>query len=200
MKFRTLVADCPWSFNDDLPSYGKGSSFGARGASGHYDTMTVSDLEKIPLPNMEDDAFLFFWKVAAMTNEALAIIKQWDFTIKTELVWIKKTKHNKNHFGMGRFLRNSHEVCLLATRGSAHKFIKTHSVRSVFEAPATTHSTKPNAFYDLVEQLVPGPYCELFARKQRPGWICLGNEINGEDIRDSINKLNSSDILHIVNG
>lgn len=22
------------------------------------------------------------------------------------------------------------------------------------------------------------PYCELFARRQRPGWTCLGNEVN----------------------
>jgi N6-adenosine-specific RNA methylase IME4 len=33
---------------------------------------------------------------------------------------------------------------------------------------------------------------ELFARRHRPGWTCLGNEspmTNGEDIRESIGNL-----------
>ena len=201
MKFRTLVADCPWSFNDDLPSYGKGSSFGARGAAGHYDCMTASDLEKIPLPNMEDDAFLFFWKVAAMPEEAYRIIRAWGFTPKSEIIWVKKTKKGNRHFGMGRYTRAEHETCIIATRGSAHKFIKAKNIRSCFEAPTEGHSAKPAAFYNLIEQLTPGPYVELFARKQRPGWSCLGNAVcEGEDIRDSIKKLNSVDILNIVNG
>lgn len=37
-----------------------------------------------------------------------------------------------------------------------------------------------------IEQLFDGPYVELFARRQRSGWLCLGNEIDGLDIRDSL--------------
>ena len=40
----------------------------------------------------------------------------------------------------------------------------------------TTHSSKPEAFLDLVEQVSPGPYLELFARRQRLGWDTWGNE------------------------
>jgi N6-adenosine-specific RNA methylase IME4 len=30
---------------------------------------------------------------------------------------------------------------------------------------------------------------EMFARRIRPGWTCIGNEVcNGEDIRDSLAK------------
>ena len=39
-----------------------------------------------------------------------------------------------------------------------------------------THSRKPDAFMDLVEQVSPGPYLELFARRQRLGWDTYGNE------------------------
>jgi N6-adenosine-specific RNA methylase IME4 len=40
------------------------------------------------------------------------------------------------------------------------------------------HSRKPEEFYLLVEELCEGPYLELFARAARPGWICVGDEVN----------------------
>ena len=42
--------------------------------------------------------------------------------------------------------------------------------------PRGGHSRKPEAFYDLVESVSPGPYLELFARRQRLGWDTWGNE------------------------
>jgi N6-adenosine-specific RNA methylase IME4 len=38
------------------------------------------------------------------------------------------------------------------------------------------HSAKPEAFLDLVEETSPGPYLELFARRNRLGWDTWGNE------------------------
>jgi N6-adenosine-specific RNA methylase IME4 len=45
-----------------------------------------------------------------------------------------------------------------------------------FTWPRGVHSAKPDAFLDLVEQVSPGPYLELFARRQRLGWDTWGNE------------------------
>jgi len=45
-----------------------------------------------------------------------------------------------------------------------------------YEWPRGKHSAKPEAFLDLVEQVSPGPYLELFARRQRLGWDTWGNE------------------------
>lgn len=39
------------------------------------------------------------------------------------------------------------------------------------------HSEKPEAFFDLVEQISPSPYLELFARRRRLGWSVWGNEV-----------------------
>lgn len=44
-------------------------------------------------------------------------------------------------------------------------------------APVGRHSEKPDAFYSIVEKLFAGPRLDLFARKHRPGWTCLGNEV-----------------------
>jgi N6-adenosine-specific RNA methylase IME4 len=45
-----------------------------------------------------------------------------------------------------------------------------------FQWPRTAHSAKPEAFLDLVESVSPGPYLELFARRNRLGWDTWGNE------------------------
>lgn len=82
----------------------------------------------------------------------------------------------RDHFGMGRLVRASHEVCLLAVRGRFKR--ASAKVRSRFAAPVGEHSAKPAVFYERVEQLAgAGPYAELFARRHRPGWTCFGNEL-----------------------
>lgn len=45
-----------------------------------------------------------------------------------------------------------------------------------FVWPRGKHSAKPEAFLDLVEQVSPGPYLELFARRDRLGWDTWGDE------------------------
>ena len=170
-KYKVLAVDCPWRFSDSLPGR-------TRGASKQYSCMSVQELCRFELPQMEDDALMFFWRVAAMQQEALTVVKAWGFTVKSEIVWRKLTKHGKEHFGMGRYVRASHEVCLVCTRGRPK--IKSRSERSVFSAPVGRHSEKPSAFFSLVERLSDGPYVEIFARRHRPGWTCLGDQVDTE--------------------
>lgn len=167
--FACLVADPPWQFGDKLPGPG-------RGAEKHYATLDVAAICAFELPPLAADAYLFLWRVASMQAEALDVVRAWGFTLKTELVWLKRTSGGKRWFGMGRTLRAEHETCLIATRGRPH--VLNRSTRSTFEAevPDGRHSAKPEQFFDLVEALVPGPYVELFARRVRPGWTCLGND------------------------
>lgn len=176
--FRVLCADPPWKFGDRLPG-------DSRGAEKNYPCLSVDELVDFQLPTLDDDCVLFLWRVAAMQQEALDVVKGWGFTVKTEVVWLKKTANGNRWFGMGRTLRAEHEVCLVATRG--RPLALNHSTRSTFvtdfeglSAPVKKHSEKPEEFYRIVETLFAGPYCELFARRQRPGWTCLGNEA-GED-------------------
>lgn len=46
--------------------------------------------------------------------------------------------------------------------------------RNWWEWPRGTHSEKPPSFLDIVEQVSPGPYVELFARAPRLGWDSWG--------------------------
>ena len=174
-QFRVCVTDPPWRFSDGLSGRG-------RGASSHYPCMSITDLCQFPLPPMADDSLLFMWRVAAMQDEALMLAKAWGYTVKSEIVWHKLTKTGKRtHFGMGHYVRASHEICLVCTRGRPK--IKSRSVRSIFAAPVGIHSEKPSAFFSLVEELSDGPYAETFARRHRPGWTCFGNQLPDNDNR-----------------
>ncbi len=187
---RVIVADPPWSFGDKLP--GK-----TRGADKQYKTLSLSDIQRFPLPDITDDAILFLWRVSSQVEEAYAVIRAWGFVPKAEIVWIKTTgtvspegEEEKLHFGMGHYTRASHETCVIATRGSFK--VADRGIRSVFTAAVGKHSEKPQAFFDLVEKLCGakgtqngdaaddgGPFIELFARVPRPGWHTFGDELPG---------------------
>jgi N6-adenosine-specific RNA methylase IME4 len=102
-------------------------------------------------------------------------VRAWGFEPKSEIVWEKLTKNGKPWFGMGRHVRASHETAIVAVRGKPVR--KAANIRSRFSAIARTHSEKPEEFYALVGALARGPYIELFARQQRPGWTCLGDQM-----------------------
>ena len=169
---RVLVADPPWAFKDALPGR-------TRGATRNYRTLPIDGIRAFPLPPLADDCVLFLWRVAAMQEEALSVVRAWGFVPKSEIVWLKRTLSGTRWFWMGRQVRNEHGVALIATRGRPRR--RSASVRSTFEAAVGRHSEKPAEFYALVERLYDGPYVELFARRRRDGWACVGDELSLED-------------------
>ncbi len=94
-------------------------------------------------------------------------------------------------FGMGRLFRQTHEICLIGTNSNKiYKKLCNKSQRSVSFGENLRHSAKPEHLQDSLDIMFPDcNKIELFARRIRPGWDCLGNEVcNGEDINVSINK------------
>lgn len=165
---RVLSADPPWPFKDKLPGR-------RRGAAKNYKLLAIRKIEDFQLPKLSRNAVLFLWRVSAMQKEAIQVAEYWGFKPYSEIVWQKKTKNGKRHFGMGRIVRATHETCLIAVRGKMRPRVR--NVRSTFEAPVGRHSEKPEAFYRLVESLFKGPYVELFARRRRRGWRCKGDQL-----------------------
>jgi N6-adenosine-specific RNA methylase IME4 len=165
-----LFADPPWKFGDSLP--GK-----SRGAVKNYKCMTVEDICAMrPLFADSRNSVLFLWRVSSMVEEAYRVVRAWGYVPKSELVWDKLTRRGKDHFGMGRYVRASHETCIIAVRGRA--FPEVHNVRSRFSAPVQTHSQKPEEAYRIVERMYPSALKgEMFARVKRKGWTQHGNEL-----------------------
>lgn len=99
--------------------------------------------------------------------------------------------HDALAFYMGRLFRQTHEVCLIGTNNNGiYKLLQNKSQRSVSFGENLKHSAKPEHLQDSLELMFPNAKrMEMFARRVRTGWVCLGNEIDGEDIRDALNKL-----------
>jgi len=99
-------------------------------------------------------------------------------------------------FNMGRLFRQTHEVCLLGVRGKVYDHLKNRSQRSVHFAMNLKHSAKPEQLQDMLDVMFPRcKKLELFARRDRDGWKCVGLECpstKGEDIYDSIQRLKRS--------
>lgn len=96
-------------------------------------------------------------------------------------------------FGMGRIFRQTHELAIIGTRGKVSHMLKNKSQRSVHFGPVTKHSAKPEDLQDMLEIMYPNTKkLEMFARRSKRGWVCLGNqspESEGVDIRDAIDQL-----------
>jgi N6-adenosine-specific RNA methylase IME4 len=94
-------------------------------------------------------------------------------------------------FGMGRLFRQAHEIALVGINNKKiYKLLKNKSQRSVSLDVNLKHSRKPDHLQNSLEIMFPDTEkLEIFARRERDGWTCIGNEVcNGEDIYDSLAK------------
>lgn len=198
-----ILADPPVPFE----TWGKRpGGIGSRAAEAHYSTMTWGDLNALG-EQIGDvatkDCCLFLWVCQPLLIETLAMAKAWGFTYKTKAFsWVKLVPERglTAHVGMGYWTRANTEDVLLFTRGRPERRSRRvyqlifSLLRRPYEVPAIMapvgrHSEKPAEIFTRIEALVGGPYLELFAREQQPGWTCLGNEIDGQDIRDALRAL-----------
>jgi N6-adenosine-specific RNA methylase IME4 len=102
-------------------------------------------------------------------------------------------------FGMGHLFRQTHEICLIGINNNKiYKKLNNKSQRSVSFGENLKHSVKPEHLHNALELMFPDTNInkiELFARRQRLGWLCVGNEspmTKGEDIKLSLDKLISA--------
>lgn len=183
-RWRTIVVDPPWSFSNFNPfAYSKANGRDSvdrqevlkrqkyqKGAASSYSCMTLEEITDIALGEWaEPNAHLYVWVPGAFVSEAISFAKIWGFEYKQLLVW------RKPRLGLGMYYRNTAEFVVFAIRGSLK--VARRNVGTVFEGEQGRHSEKPQAFYDMVETMSPGPYLDVFARKQRMGWDVAGNEV-----------------------
>lgn len=211
MRYPVILADPPVPFECWGSRPGGTDS---RSADAHYKTMTWSalfSLRKQIESVSADDCVLFLWLCQPLLRETVVMARKWGFQYKTKAFsWVKLTRRGDGfHVGMGYWTRANTEDVLLFTRGEPHRKSKKVSqmIATLLErpydvptilAPIGKHSEKPEAIQDEIENLVDGPYLELFARRRRPGWACIGNELDGLDIRDSLSRIANDERLPMV--
>lgn len=177
-RYGTLYVDPPWPVSGG--KNGKSGWSKTVSPSAHYSLMSVNDITALPVASIaKDDSCLFLWVVNGFLAEGLNVMTAWNFRYVNNLVWRKTTG-----YGIGQYIRGDHEICLFGVRGSPGYKLddlgKRVQVRSVVEAPRGAHSEKPEEMRRRVELIGHGPFVELFARKNVPGWDCWGNEIKND--------------------
>lgn len=191
-KHGVIYCDPPWKY-EMYSDKGEGKS-----PQQHYDCMALDELKAMRddiLFSTDENAVMVMWTTFAFLDQALELMKEWGFKYKTGGPWIKRTRHGKNAFATGYILRSSAELFLIGTVGQPNIKDASKKTRNIImqgdepediekinsiivDSLAREHSRKPDEMIPLIESLFDGPYLELFARTNRAGWECWGNEIN----------------------
>ncbi|WHN65667.1 MT-A70 family methyltransferase [Cysteiniphilum sp. QT6929] len=173
-KFKTILADPPWQFQNRT---GKVAPEHKR--LNRYPTLTLDEIKQLPIADVSDDAsHLYLWVPNALLAEGLDVMKSWGFTYKTNLIWYKVRKDGgPDRRGVGFYFRNVTEIILFGIRGKHARTLQPgRSQENILLSRKREHSRKPDEQYELIEACSPGPYLELFARGSREGWVAWGNQ------------------------
>lgn len=163
-SYKCIVADPPW------PHTGGGG----RGSNHHYKVLKMEDIATTILnapcwhPN-ESGCHLYFWVLNNYLFEGKEVMNQLGFRYISNIVWVK------DRFGIGYYFRGQHELCLFGVMGKLPTLV--NNISTVVHAKRRKHSEKPDEFFSMVEHASPGPRLEMFARKERFGWFCWGDEL-----------------------
>lgn len=169
MTYRTIVADPPWDIGFNARS-GEGRG-GEKGLP--YNTMSLDEIRALPVATLADrSCHLYLWTVTSVFRHAFSVVEAWGFQPKQILVWCKPG------LGSGMRFRQNTEYVVFGTRGAGLPITR-RDIGTWHQWPRGEHSAKPEAFYDLVEQVSPAPRVELFARRARFGWDYWGDQSLG---------------------
>jgi N6-adenosine-specific RNA methylase IME4 len=158
----------------------------ARTPQAYYRCMPFDALAALPVASIAAAAcFLFLWIPLRSAFVVKPLMEAWGFRFSgSAFAWAKLNKSGVGWFmGAGYGTRHNAEVCWLGRRGAPKR--KSKAVRELIVAPIREHSRKPDEQYRRIEALCVGPYVELFARQQWPGWSCVGDE-SGKFVPDSV--------------
>lgn len=187
--FAAILADPPWHFRART-ALQVGNWTSRRDAEKHYAVMGAADIAGLPVRELAaKDAHLFLWTTGPCLRLAFDVIEAWGFRYSAvAFTWIKlKRRYQAHqlrlvpiaeadlHVGLGLTTRKNAEFCLLGRRGSARRVAK--DVREVILSPVREHSRKPDEARRRIERYCAGPYLELFAREQTPGWTSWGDQV-----------------------
>jgi N6-adenosine-specific RNA methylase IME4 len=183
-KYEIAYADPAWPYDNP-----KGNRPELGGCP--YPCMTMDEIKALPIHKITaPDSVLFLWATMPKLPEAIEVMTAWGFTYTTcAFVWVKTNpKSGGIYSGLGHWCCGNAELVLLGKRGHPQRINK--CIKQIVMAPVGRHSSKPDEIRErIVHLLGDKPRIELFARHRYEGWDCLGNEIDGKDIRQALAEL-----------
>lgn len=175
---RVIIADPAWEYRVG----------GVQGdVAEQYSTMNFSQLAALPVDEWAaPDCVLAMWGTWPKLDEGTDLVRAWGFEYVTGFPWIK-TVGPAIRRGIGFWTQSASEVVLIGRKGTPKKAGKTapvlgllHTEDRQFYAPGGapgTHSRKPYGLHEWLQDRFDGPYLELFARREHPGWITVGGDL-----------------------
>ena len=175
-KYQTILADPPWKY----VSWGKAEPTHRPNSKVYpmpYPTMNVLDIMALPVEQLANtNCELYLWTTQRYLPDSLEVMKIWGFKYCQTLTWCKTPRG----LGQGGVYCPTTEFLLLGRKGKMPKVRRIDSTWFLTKRPHNSHSTKPEFFQDLIEQVTNPPRLELFARRKRMGWDCWGNEVDSD--------------------
>ncbi|WP_236761811.1 MT-A70 family methyltransferase [Agrobacterium tumefaciens] len=129
-----------------------------------YPSMSIEDIKSLCAGDnspFTPDAVVGLWVTANRLPDGIAVLEAWGFEYVTCLVW------DKVHIGMGRWVRDRHEILLIGKRGKVSLApLMGSQPQSLYSETKTEHSRKPVWFAEQIDRIWPGlRKVELFQRK-----------------------------------
>jgi len=197
LKFSVILADPAWSF-----SYWSDKGGGTRRTDNHYNVTAQQRMESLHVQEIcADNCICLMWCSWTFLEDGISLMRTWGFKYKSGAPWLKLSADLIPRMGTGYRFRACSEFMLIGTKGNVPAPKPADRMLGAILDPGDVdlwncdlgsflevqgaHSAKPESQYTYAEQY-PGPYCELFARHRRDGWVSLGNELDGLDLSEGI--------------
>ncbi len=186
--YRTILADPPWPYKGTGPRSTKehrpnshDRDTGCVSSRLRYGAMSLDEIIRLTTrldPHVADNAHLYLWATNSFVEHAHAVARAWGFSPKTIITWVKIKPDGTPSMKTGYYYRGATEHLLFAVRGSLRCHGTAHPTAIL--SRRLPHSVKPEESYSMIVCHSFGPFLELFARKNRPGWDAWGNEVEND--------------------
>ena len=169
-----ILADPPWKqTRGGFIKHSPNSS----GRSVDYETLGLDDIkEHLRLVTKDGkQQVLFLWTIDKYLFDAERIAKELGYKLHARMIWNKVIG-----IPTAFTIRYGHEYLLYMYKGKLMPVAKEErgKIHSVFTERSRTHSQKPEISFQIIERLYPNATkLEMYARAERNGWDCWGNEV-----------------------
>ena len=174
-KYDILYADPPWKQSRGGKKSVRPNS---SGKPLEYHTLSMEDIKaQLEQANSltNDNSVLFLWTIDKYLFESEQLAKSLGYKLHARMIWNKV-----NGIPAAFTIRFGHEYLLYMYKGKLLPVDKKErgKIHSVFTEKVKRHSQKPDEAYSIIERLYPdAKKLELYARNQRDGWDCWGDEV-----------------------
>jgi mRNA (2'-O-methyladenosine-N6-)-methyltransferase len=145
-QFDVIVMDPPWQLASAAPT---------RGVALGYKQLPNSAIERLPIPQLQKNGFIFIWVINARYSFAIELMEKWGYEVVDDITWVKSTVNRRLAKGHGFYLQHAKETCLVGKKGDDPPGMQTNISSDVIFSERRGQSQKPEEMYELIEKLVP---------------------------------------------